>query len=290
MSHLKARRLRRTEFGISLIELMITMLISSFLVIGITQLYVDNQRNYIFQQSQSGNQENTRFAEFVFNEYLSKAGYRRAPDESMEEAFPQAAASADCKAFDLGESVTAATDGLGVCIRYQPLTSSELDCQGNQVNAFADDDMFQPSPQSSLVVLVIRYQADAGGALDAGKLQCKSINSGAAAYVDLLQGIADFRIDVGVGKPGEKTLKENSDAGRFKAVADWAVSDGPIRAVRYSILMASRDNQRDIDESAVLDGWLRDASDDAKARLNNGDNRRIYQIAHSTQSLRNLTP
>lgn len=283
----------RKERGISLIELMVTMLISSFLVLGIAQLYVDNQRSYVFQQSQAGNQENARFAGFIFNEYLGRAGYRRSPDQTMEEAFPAVASSDDCEAFDAGGSVTAAKGGSGVCVRYQPLTTNELDCQGNQVNAFVDDKgVFEPPPVSSLVTLAIRYQPAAGGELDKGVLQCKSINSAAAAYVELLQGVADFRLDFGLGNPGvvDKTLKDDGDADRFKVAAEWSPSNGPIRAVRYSILMASRDKQRDSDDSVVLADWLQNASNDAKARLEAADNRRIYQIASNTQNLRNLMP
>lgn len=283
----------RKQQGISLIELMVTMVLSGFLVIGITQLYVDNQRTYMFQQSQAGNQENARFAGFIFNEYLGRAGYRRSPDQAMEDAFPAVASNDDCEAFDVGGSVTAAVDGVGVCIRYQPLTATELDCQGNQVTAFDDDKgIFEPPPVTSLVTLAIRYQPADGGELNEGVLQCKSINSAAAAYVELLQGVADFRLEFGLGDQGEndKTLKDETDPNRFKLAEEWVPNNGPIRAVRYSILMASRDSQRDSDDSAVLDNWLKYASNDVRARLEGGDNRRIYQIASNTQNLRNLMP
>lgn len=35
------------QTGLSMVELMITLLISSFLILGITQIYIDNKRNYI---------------------------------------------------------------------------------------------------------------------------------------------------------------------------------------------------------------------------------------------------
>ena len=56
---------RRSDYsgqaGLSLIELLIALAISSFLILGITQIYIDNKRSYNFQQSQAGNQENHRF-------------------------------------------------------------------------------------------------------------------------------------------------------------------------------------------------------------------------------------
>ena len=40
------------QHGLSIIELMVALLISSFLIIGITQVYLDNRENTLFQQSQ----------------------------------------------------------------------------------------------------------------------------------------------------------------------------------------------------------------------------------------------
>lgn len=294
MKCLTPERRPRGQRGISLIELMVSLLIGSFLIIGITQIYIDNQRGYLFQQSQAGNQENARFAEFMLNDYLGKAGYRRAPDQPVDDAFPAVAANDDCKAFEAGSSATAVAEGAGLCIRYQPLLKTELDCQGNTVTSFDDDDIFKPSPVNNLVVLAIRYEPAAEGeALETGALQCKSVNSGAAAaYVELLRGVADFRLDFGVGNKGmlERTLKADDDANRFKTAESWSADDGPIRAVRYSVLMASRDRLRDSDDSAILDGWLEGAGETAASRLEAGDERRLYQIAHNTRNLRNLMP
>ena len=290
---------RRRQRGVSLIELMVSLVIGSFLIIGITQIYIDNQRSYLFQQSQSGNQENARFAEFMLNEYFGKAGYRRAPDQPVEDAFPQRAADTDCEAFKAGSSITAAKDAIGVCIRYQPLVATELDCQGNAVTSFTDDSIFKPSPPSSLVVLAIRYRpATNNEGLENGALTCKSIGSADAAAVELLTGVADMRLDFGLGKNGmlDKTLKDDNDSSRFVSAATWSDSDGPIRAVRYAILLASRERLRDSDGSddstgsVVLDKWLEVADDTAKTRLENGDERRIYQIAQNTRNLRNLMP
>ena len=39
--------------GLSMIELLISLAISSFLILGITQVYIDNKRNQVFQLAQS---------------------------------------------------------------------------------------------------------------------------------------------------------------------------------------------------------------------------------------------
>ncbi|BCR23333.1 hypothetical protein KAM426_08600 [Aquipseudomonas alcaligenes] len=63
---------RNRQFGLSLIELMVALVISSFLILGITQIYVDNKRNYLFQQGQSENQENGRYALLLLEKELAK--------------------------------------------------------------------------------------------------------------------------------------------------------------------------------------------------------------------------
>ena len=64
------------QAGLSMVELLIAMAISSFLILGITQIFIDNKRNYVYQQNQSANQETSRFAQLIFEQQLYKAGYR----------------------------------------------------------------------------------------------------------------------------------------------------------------------------------------------------------------------
>lgn len=272
--------------GISMIELLVALAISSFLLLGISQIYLDNQRNHLFQQSQSANSEGSRFIALALNDLLGKAGYRRAPDQAFDEAFPAEAAKDGCKAFDKGSAVTATAAGVGLCLRYQPLVSGEMDCQGDATTAFDDSKAFQPAPETSLVTLALIYTP--GNELHEGTLTCKNLDS-AAAPSELLAGIADFRLEYGVGPKAMHEKKLVDGEQRFVEVNSWTSASGPIRAVRYSILLASREQQRD-GESAVLTSWQRKADDAAKARLEEGDRNRIYQIASSTQTLRNLMP
>jgi len=73
--------------GLSIVELMVALAISSFLILGITQLYINNKKTYLFQQSQEVNQENGRFALALLNQELAKAGYRRRPDIASPRIF-----------------------------------------------------------------------------------------------------------------------------------------------------------------------------------------------------------
>lgn len=275
--------------GLSLVELMVALAISSFLILGITQVYIDNKRNYVFQQSQAGNQENTRFAEFMLNTWLNKAGYRRAPDQALEDAFPVAAASTDCGAFIEGAVITSfkpatGTKEVGLCIRYQPASAAELDCQGNTIKSITDTKLNKPfvKPDSAeLVVLAIKFVPNTE--LNKGTLQCKNISGTTPAFAELLDGVADMRFEFATGETDlfEKKLK----------ASPWAnTATGLVRAVRYSMLMGSRTNQRDSDSKIYTD-WVATVSDAAnKTRIQDGDKRRVYQLAGSTQTLRNMMP
>lgn len=125
-------KLMKHEVGLSMVELLIALVISSFLILGITQVYIDNKRNYVYQQNQAGNVENSRFAALVINDYLGKAGYRRSPSALLDIVFPARGATGGCQAFSAGHASTGLDpdEGIGFCIRYQPQVSNELDCQG----------------------------------------------------------------------------------------------------------------------------------------------------------------
>jgi type IV pilus assembly protein PilW len=281
MSILKSTRQR----GLSMVELLVALAISSFLILGITQVYIGNKRNYVFQQSQANNQENTRFAEYTLNTWLNKAGYRRAPDQFIEYAFPAAAASSDCKAFDQGSVITdlRSDTEIGLCIRYQPASSAELDCQGNTVKTSGTklERPFVNPDSAELVVMAIKFVPDAE--LNKGTLQCKNLSGVTPAFAELLDGVADMRLEFATGESDlfEKKLKDNPWAGN---------ATGLVRAVRYSMLLASRTNQRDSDSKIYTD-WIATLTDVTnKTRIENSDNRRVYQLAGNTQSLRNMMP
>ena len=67
---------RVAQLGLSLVELLIALAISSFLIIGLTQVYIDHKRTYVFQQSQAANLESSRFALWVIDDQIGRASCR----------------------------------------------------------------------------------------------------------------------------------------------------------------------------------------------------------------------
>lgn len=282
--------MRIRQQGLSMIELLVALAIGSFLILGITQVYLDNKRNYSFQLSQGYNQENIRFAEYVLDNWLGKAGYRRTPDQMYEFAFPELPASDDCKAFAEGATVTelkSSSGEKGFCIRYQPAHLTERDCQGDPVKAQPGtslDDPFVLPAKEEVVVSAIRFVPSDD--LHKGSLQCKNLSSaGTAAFVELVDGVADFKVEfaVGVDDVLEKRIKDDPWVSEV-------TGSQVVRSVRYSILLGSEPNRRDGD-SEVIEHWLSAvAAQTDKQRIEPNDKRRIYQTASSVVSVRNMMP
>lgn len=276
---------RYKQFGLTLVELMVSLVISNVLIIGITQVYISNKRSYIFQQSQSANIENSRFAVLMLNELLSKAGYRRAPSQSMADAFPESKAlNSHCEMFAEQSVITQLKGGAdsqqtGFCLRYQPAYNGELVCDGSAAPLLEPTPFVYPSLNET-VYIAIQFDPDITQA-NKGAINCTT----AHGKMQLLEGIADLRVEFGSGLPNEKKLQSAA----FKSAAAWHASDGLIRAVRYSLLSVSMDNQRDGD-SVVYQRWLDAASTAEQARLQAQDKKQIYQVAAGAQALRNMMP
>ncbi len=252
----------RAQRGLSLVELMVAMAISSFLILGVTQIYIDNKRNYLFQQGQSENQENGRYALMMLDQYLKKTGYRRRPDISMEETFPAGTASG-CT-FTAGETITRLSES-AICIRYQPRDAEELDCLGNGLQNATKTAIALPyttSPET--FVQQIALNAD-------GALTCRRDNASAT----LLEGVAAVRFDFGVGPAtGREVTSFTNEPGAGEV----------IRTVRYSLLMMSSQGgvSQGISSKAYSEWYGDEAEEPADGTL--------YQIASSTSALRNLMP
>ncbi|WP_443191156.1 PilW family protein [Pseudomonas indica] len=252
--------------GLSLIELMIAMLIGCFLILGVTQIFIDNKRSYLFQQSQAANQENSRFTLLVLDQELAKTGYRRIPSVPFDGAFPALAASKECPAFSAGQTIQLSEDK-GICLRYQPRYPGDTDCLGNKIKNVPT------TPYTNTASVTEKLALNSNG-----ELVCS--RNGKSAV--LVKGIADIRFELGTGPEGERVIKQYAikpDAG------------AAIRSVRYKALMVSEQaRMRTNDSSKVLDDWKALLAKEEQNNLAKADQGRLYQIAIGNITLRNLMP
>lgn len=261
----------KLQLGISLIELMIAMALGLFLILGATQIYIDNQKSYAFQQSQSENQEGSRYSLLFLQQELVKAGYRRRPDESIESVFP-VATSSGCT-FSAGETVKQDSAN-SICIRYQPRDDKERDCLGNII----DSTLTTPyTKTNSLVTQKIAFDST-------NKEVTCTRNTTTAAIVN---GIADLRFEYGVGS----AVAPQTISSFIKVAAN---STQPVLAVRYTTLFRSTGVK--LRESTTADTTLanwQSLTGATTAQLNamkTADNGNLYQVTQNTVTLRNRMP
>ena len=270
-----------TQAGLSLVELMVALAISSVLILGITQIYIDNKRSYAFQQNQAENQEASRYTLLLLQQELAKAGYRRRPDVPFDESFP----ANDALGCGFAKGQTAKQFGTAhnaICIRYQPHNSLERDCLGNlPVNAAA----IVATPYTDAGEIIVERLF-----LDGDTLKCETAHVTSATTTagpgELVSGIADLRFEFGVGTASDD-----------RRVSKYIVApDGPVLTVRYTAQMrSSNTNLREgIDIDTALANWrnLTDisAEDTLLAELKTADRGNLYQISQSAVTLRNLLP
>ncbi|WP_325436700.1 PilW family protein [Pseudomonas nitroreducens] len=241
----------RKQAGISLIELMIALVISSFLILGVTTMFLNNKQAYTYQQNQSGNQENGRFALLLLNQELTKAGFRALAQDDFQIAFPAASAGNGCPAFATGQVMQRSTSGNGVCFRYQRYSTNTRDCLGQAVAA------------NATVTTRLEYDATTG------TLQCTA----QGATGQLLSGLANLQFQYGVD------LSATRRAQNFVTVPDAGAS---IVAVRYSLLFASTANNIAIGQNNYFFPLSSTASTTAA-------DSRVYRSIAGTTTLRNIS-
>lgn len=237
--------------GISIIEMMVALVISSILTIGITQVYVKNRENVLFQQSQGQNIENARFSILLLEQTLAKAGYRRTPDQTMETAFPKKPIDG-CGVMEAGQ-VTKRLSDTAFCIRYQAAFPDARDCAGNNIDDIPDKAYVSAEPVSE------KFE------LTNGELTCNG--------VEIATGITDLKFVYGVNGNEEKLIS------RYASIPS---ADDNIRAVKLSILTASANNITQDAESKAYELWFNKVPED--------DDKRLYTMLSSSTSMRNLLP
>lgn len=249
---------RDRQGGLSLIELMVALLLSTLLILGVTQIYIDNKRNYAFQQGQSDNLENARYALMLFEEELYRTGYQASPDDKQDNAFrDDPNASANCS-FTAGEVINFDVVDQRLCIRYQPALPQISICSGEAVTGGSNP--YQAGLTPVTVELVITDNS----------LHCNG--------VPMINNMVDIKLMFGVSKGQTRETQKFTDV---------PVGDEQIRSVRYAVLLKSRsENLADDDSSPVYAAWREKWYTESGATP---PDRALYFSSENTIALRNLS-
>ncbi len=249
--------------GLSLIELMVAMVIGCFLILGVTQIFISNQKSYLFQQGQVGNQENGRFALAILSQELSKAGYRSNPYQAFSKGSGQSCT------FPEGSSVIA-NSATSVCIRYQASNRLDVSCQGtalSETDQASIDTPYDRLKENPVIVEKIYFDPATSSIICA---------SGSGSQ-QLVTGVAALRFDYGSGSADLKTVTTYGTA-----------TTDVIGAVRYAVLMKSPGSAS-----------LQDTTDAKSPALTEWDSRygttlaasdksaQLYQLLQGTMMIRN---
>ena len=244
----------RAQRGLSIIELMVALTLSSFLILAVTQLYLNNKRHALFQEGQVSNEENGRTALLLLDQQLARAGFRANPinQTTLASAFNELPAGDGCPRMGVGQTVVLTDDKTGLCLRYWgEVNGRDTDCLGNPIAAAAFN--------GTEVRTRISYVADPNGALGRGTLQCSA--QGKPAQV-IVAGLADFVW--------------------FKLPTPSQAS----QAVRYAALFSSRAVPTEGMANAMAANWKPLTGRELPA----GASTQVLQIVQGSVTLRNLMP
>lgn len=245
--------------GLSLIELMVALLLSTLLILGVTQVYIDNKRNYAFQQGQSDNLENARYALMLFEEELYRTGYQTSTDFGMENSFRAAGPNVETNcSFAAGEVINFDAEDQRLCIRYQPALPEITTCDGEAVSGGTNPYQAELSPVT--VELEITDNS----------LHCNG--------VPMINNMVDIKLMFGVS---------DGQARETQKFTDVPAANEQIRSVRYAALLKSRsENLADDDSSPVYAAWREKWYTESDATP---PDRALYFSSGNTIALRNLS-
>lgn len=214
------RQIPGKQQGVTLIELMLALVISSVLMLGVSTVYVAGKRGYNIQDSLARQQENSRFAMDILMRDLRMAGYLPSARQGLID---------ELQPFDLNNTADGGGDASDtVVIRYESTT----DC------------LDQPTPANScgsMQCAINRYFIDGDN-----NLACLG-NGGGMAEV-IAEGVSNMQILYGI---------DTDTDGIANKYAIWSnLSDTERRndlvSIRIALLTNTTDEVRNVDTNKTV--------------------------------------
>lgn len=129
---------RQYQAGLSLVELMITLVLGLIIIAAVFNMYTGNSRSARFTEGLQTMQENGRYGVSVLQRGLRLAGYSQ---DGYIDAFDIESSAENTivvrsqQAFDCNGGDTASTDGLAVNTYRHNVDMKQLTCEGNVAGA-----------------------------------------------------------------------------------------------------------------------------------------------------------
>ena len=216
--------------GISLIELMISILLGMVLMGAALQVMLSNSRTYQLNDDISRIQENGRIAMDILVKDLRLGGYRRplngdgkVPDFFLKECTNTSGAAAPCAAQGAGT----ASDTLSVQFDPPPDDGTETNCLGETV------------PATDIIVNVYTVEDIDGDGINS--LYCRGYNATTESWTSasaqpLVDGIDNMQVLYGVAG----SAVNPSSTTKYVSLDQLNTSDWPnVRSVRVGLLVSN---------------------------------------------------
>lgn len=220
---------RKRQAGVGIVEIMVGMAISLFLLAGLVQIFASQKKGFLVQESQSRLQENARLASMILYSTIGRAGFHGDPTVLADTVFTT--------------PVLQSTNGSGnapdtITVRFQGADQNGdgigdvTDCLGNPRSAGIRTNIFQIGVNSD----------------GTPELQCDIVDGNPPRA--LIPNVENMQILY-----GEDTNGDNS----VDRYLNTPVNVNNVRSVHVALLMASEDDIKpvaNIDDYTLLDQTL----------------------------------
>ncbi len=223
--------------GLTLIEIMVALLIGSFLLAGVLQIFIVNRQTYRVQENLSRIQENGRFAIDYLNRYIRLAGYiadetfldlKNRNQNKRGTLTPIVFNTTTNNALVGGNSV-GLNNSDSITVRFQgnPPYNPMTDCLGNTIisasgNVVATNQFSIPTGLQDNNLYCNAGHRTAAGAVVAGTSQTQPV----------IEGVENMQLRYCSRKP------DNISCVRADLVPDWT----QVESIKISLLVRSVDD------------------------------------------------
>jgi type IV pilus assembly protein PilW len=251
----------RRQQGLTLIELLLSMLLGVFVITGAIQIFIGTKQTYRTQEAVSRLQENGRFALDIFQQSLRMTGYRNDPAKDIDKVF----VTSENSVFSQGQIIEgldgdgSGSDADSVIFRYSsPDSNQNSNCLGMEYSGN----------------MTVRFSLD-----DNGALRC-SIDNGSPQPI--VNGIRDMELVYGVDLNLDRSADTYLTATEITSAIQWL----HIVSVKVALLI-STDEDQIVSEPQTY--TFPPVGFGVESQPQTATDHRLYRIFNTTVNLRNRT-